>query len=561
MGIFGKFRKTISAPSKDLMLELFAIVSKTGRLTFLYNPFAHAHYVGFLNRIIEDVLVYQRAKPGASFALTVDERTWSVQFADQGPVLWVACAPTDIPLAGSHVPVLFDKLGAISGPLDVAVFERLVQEAEREMTSPASKSKKGSTDNSNARDGGGLPPKDGRKQGRKWDDRVDKEEQRKLDYSSMSSTNYPPPKPSPQASSPFPTIIGDVKVIKTMEDGKPGFWATLGKLAAGSRILDEATLDPVCRQLQDQLIEKNVAVTLAEDLAGSVKQRLLRASSSPSPTNETGPSSSLEGAVTKAAADLIRPLVGSQTPSQLLAHIRAKLSPSTATTNDPQYRIVFVGLNGVGKSTTLAKVAAWLLGNQLRVLIVAGDTFRAGAVEQLQRHVTNLQSAHGDRVALFDKGYGRDASTVVDMALQQTLPKAKGRDSPSIGAEDKASDKHVYDVVLVDTAGRMPSNQPLMQSLHRLVCTARPDRVWFVGEALVGNDSLMQLRQFNDSLAPEHRIDGLVISKFDTVDDKIGTVLNLSHAARCPVVFVGCGQTYGDLRTLQVDDVVDSLLS
>ena len=147
-----------------------------------------------------------------------------------------------------------------------------------------------------------------------------------------------------------------------------------------------------------------------------------------------------------------------------------------------------------------------------------------------------------------------------------------------------AREKHI-DVVLVDTAGRMQvglvfgcdlskrdilsqDNLPLMQSLAKLVNTVRPNKVLFVGEALVGNDGMDQLKGFNQALiehAPHgidkpRKIDGIVLTKFDTIDDKVGAAVTMVHTTGQPVVFVGVGQTYTDIRALNVRHIVRALL-
>lgn len=205
------------------------------------------------------------------------------------------------------------------------------------------------------------------------------------------------------------------------------------------------------------------------------------------------------------------------------------------------YVVVFVGVNGVGKSTNLAKVAYWLLQNNLKVMIAACDTFRSGAVEQLKTHCTRLS------VPLYERGYEKDPAKV---AFEAT----------------KAAQKAGCDVVLVDTAGRMQDNEPLMRALSNLISFNSPDLVLFVGEALVGNDAVDQLTKFNKRLADlatdpnPHLIDGIVLTKFDTIDEKVGAALSMVYTSGAPIVFVGCGQTYVDLKKLNVKSVVNSLL-
>lgn len=124
-----------------------------------------------------------------------------------------------------------------------------------------------------------------------------------------------------------------------------------------------------------------------------------------------------------------------------------------------------------------------------------------------------------------------------------------------------------YDCVLVDTAGRMQNNGPLMAQLARLVAAHAPDAVLFVGEALVGGDGVDQLQSFDRALvdhaadkARARRVDGIVLTKFDAVDDKVGAAVSMVARTGIPVVFVGVGQTYTDLRRLNVRAVASALL-
>jgi signal recognition particle receptor subunit alpha len=136
------------------------------------------------------------------------------------------------------------------------------------------------------------------------------------------------------------------------------------------------------------------------------------------------------------------------------------------------YSIVFVGVNGVGKSTSLSKVCYYLKSKGVNVMIAACDTFRSGAVEQLNQHAKVLD------VPLFERGYAKDPAAVARDAIKY--------------ATDSG-----FDCVLIDTAGRMQNNEPLMRALAKLVSTNEPDLVLFVGEALVGNDGIDQLSMFD----------------------------------------------------------------
>ena len=210
-------------------------------------------------------------------------------------------------------------------------------------------------------------------------------------------------------------------------------------------------------------------------------------------------------------------------------------------------RVMLYGVHGVGKSTNLCQVAYWLLDNGVEVGVAARDALRAGAVEQLRTHVQRLSASFPD-VKLYEKGYEKDPAGVASDAIQQAR-----RDG--------------IDVVLVDTAGRMQDNEPLMRALAKLVYVNAPDITLFVGEALVGNDAVDQLSKFNQKLidlAPPGRdartIDGILLTKFDTIDDKVGAALSMTYTSGAPILFVGSGQTYVDLKKPSVKSIVKSLL-
>ncbi len=161
-------------------------------------------------------------------------------------------------------------------------------------------------------------------------------------------------------------------------------------------------------------------------------------------------------------------------------------------------------------------------------------------MEQLRTHARCLG------VELYEQGYGRDPSEICRQSILH-------------------SKREKFDVVLVDTAGRMQDNEPLMKSLAKLVAVNTPDLVLFVGEALVGHDAVDQLTQFNKVLVDLSQgkgrgVDGVLLTKYDTVDDKVGAALSMVFVTGQPIVFVGCGQKYTNLRRLHVKEVVQALL-
>ncbi|KAH8265742.1 hypothetical protein KR026_009386 [Drosophila bipectinata] len=330
------------------------------------------------------------------------------------------------------------------------------------------------------------------------------------------------------------------ELVQSKKNKRGGGLLSYFKGIVGAKTMTLAELQPALEKMRDHLISKNVAAEIAAKLCDSVASSL--------EGKQMGTFDSVAGQVKEA---LTQSLVRILSPKRRIDIIRDALESKR---NGRPYTIIFCGVNGVGKSTNLAKICFWLIENDFNVLIAACDTFRAGAVEQLRTHTRHLNALHPatkhngrTMVQLYEKGYGKDAAGIAMEAIKF------------------AHDTKV-DVVLVDTAGRMQDNEPLMRSLSKLIKVNNPDLVLFVGEALVGNEAVDQLVKFNQSLADyssnenPHIIDGIVLTKFDTIDDKVGAAISMTYITGQPIVFVGTGQTYADLKAINVTAVVNSLM-
>lgn len=242
----------------------------------------------------------------------------------------------------------------------------------------------------------------------------------------------------------------------------------------GGKTLSKADLQQPLQQMRNHLLEKNVAREAAERLCTSVESDLL--------DHRTASFTSIDKTIRESMAKALTRILTPTSSLDLLRNINATISGS----NPRPYVISIVGVNGVGKSTNLSKLAYFLLQNQFRVLVVAADTFRSGAVEQLRVHVRNLSElSRRERVGtveIFEKGYGKDAATVARDAVSFARNEGKG--------------EMLYDVVLIDTAGRRHNDSRLMSSLTKFGQLANPDKIFMVGEALVGTDSVAQARNF-----------------------------------------------------------------
>ena len=201
---------------------------------------------------------------------------------------------------------------------------------------------------------------------------------------------------------------------------------------------------------------------------------------------------------------------------------------TTLATKKP-FVILFIGINGSGKTTTIAKVANLLKKEKYSICLAAADTFRAASIEQLQKHADNLQ------VPLIKKDYGADPASIGFDAIQYAK-------------------KHHIDIVLIDTAGRMQNKDSLMREMEKIERVNKPDLRIFVGESITGNDATEQARSFNESIA----LDGIVLSKAD-VDEKGGTAISVSYVTKKPILFLGTGQTYDDLEVFDKEKVLKNL--
>lgn len=191
--------------------------------------------------------------------------------------------------------------------------------------------------------------------------------------------------------------------------------------------------------------------------------------------------------------------------------------------------ILFFGINGTGKTTSIAKIAYLLKKNNFSVALAAGDTFRAASIEQIQIHADKL------KIPLIKHDYGADPSAVGFDAI-------------------KYAEKHKIDVVLIDTAGRMHTKTNLLTEMKKIVRVTNPDLKIFVAESIAGNDAIEQAKTFHEIID----IDGSILSKAD-IDEKGGTIISVSHATHKPIFYLGTGQNYQDLKLFNKQEYIESL--
>ncbi len=277
-------------------------------------------------------------------------------------------------------------------------------------------------------------------------------------------------------------------------------------------ILEEKDLDEPMWQLEMALMESDVALPVAEEIVKEVKSDLV------------GKRKKIGADTGKLAEDSLRKALITLLSKNYLDF------DEYIKTKDKPVKILFVGVNGTGKTTSIAKVAKYLMDHSYSVVLAAGDTFRAGAIEQLEVHGTNL----GLKVVKHKTG-GDPAAVIFD-----AIEYAKA---------------HNKDIVLADTAGRLHTNINLMDQMRKIVRVTKPDLLIFVDEAIAGNDAVERARLFNESVP----IDGSILTKTDA-DAKGGSAISIAYITGKPVLFLGVGQTYPDLVKFEPAWLVDRLM-
>jgi fused signal recognition particle receptor len=192
--------------------------------------------------------------------------------------------------------------------------------------------------------------------------------------------------------------------------------------------------------------------------------------------------------------------------------------------------IAFVGINGTGKTTTIAKICHLLNKKGYSVVIACSDTYRAGSIEQMEEHARRLGTK------MVKHNYGADPAAVA----YDTISHAKA---------------HSINAVLIDTAGRMQTNQNLMNELAKVKRVVNPDLTILTVDSLIGNDAVMQAEEFNKSIG----IDATILTKVDA-DVKGGSALSVTYVTQKPILFIGTGQTYDDLQEFNPGKFIQMIL-
>ena len=294
-------------------------------------------------------------------------------------------------------------------------------------------------------------------------------------------------------------------------EGKGGLFSFVRE-----KTISEKHVEDTLWELEMGLLEGDVAMEVATEVVDSVKDDLVgrKIKRSSDITEYT------YNALRNAVADIID--IPGKSMTEMIEEKKAQGEPLV---------VMFVGINGTGKTTTIGKLANYYLKKGYTPVIAASDTFRAGAIEQVTHHADNV----GVKIIKHQKG--SDPAAVAYDAVEHA--KAQGKE-----------------LVLIDTAGRMQTNTNLMDEMKKIKRVSNPDLVIFVGDALTGNDATQQAVKFNEAID----IDGVILTKADA-DSKGGASLSIGYVIKKPIMFLGVGQGYDDIMEYDAEWMLNQLFS
>lgn len=275
-------------------------------------------------------------------------------------------------------------------------------------------------------------------------------------------------------------------------------------------------LQPVLSDFKLSLIENDVAFPVSERICDEMKKRLEGV--------EVKRLEDRKEIVKKHLHEVLLEILNTSEKIDLLGMAEEKRKKGEPLV------IAFVGINGTGKTTSIAKIANYFMKNGYTVVLACSDTYRAGSIEQLEEHARRL------KVRMVKHTYGADPAAVAFDAIKHAAA-------------------HGTNVVLIDTAGRIQTDKNLMGELAKVKRVVNPDLTLLVVDALTGNDAVMQAEEFNKSVG----IDGTILTKVDA-DVKGGSALSVTYVTGKPILFIGVGQTYEDLQPFKPEQFTQMIL-
>ncbi|MCD6482917.1 MAG: signal recognition particle-docking protein FtsY [Candidatus Aenigmarchaeota archaeon] len=277
--------------------------------------------------------------------------------------------------------------------------------------------------------------------------------------------------------------------------------------------ITEKDLEPLLEELEYDLIEADCSYDVAQMIIEEIKNNLV---------GQRLKRRQIEKRIKESIENAIKKILENVEKIDLVKLIKNK--------REKPFKIIFLGFNGTGKTTTMAKIANLLKKHGIKVVFAAGDTFRAASIEQLEEHARNLN------IPIIKHNYGADPAAVIFDAI-------------------KYAEKHGIDVVLADTAGRVHTDENLMKELEKIVRVNKPDLKILVLDSLTGSDVINQFEYFDKAA----KVDAVVFTKLD-VNEKGGNILSVIYQFKKPVLFFGTGQGYEDLIEYDPDTILKNLI-
>jgi fused signal recognition particle receptor len=278
--------------------------------------------------------------------------------------------------------------------------------------------------------------------------------------------------------------------------------------------LNKNKVDEITEELELALIQADVHPEIAMEVCEKINERLIKSEYS---------SNNLENEIKNDLKNIFENEVFADYPKiNVLELIR--------NNQEKPYKILFVGPNGAGKTTTIAKFANMIKNEGKKVVISASDTFRAAAIEQTEEHGKRLD------VKVIRQNYGADAAAVAFDAI-------------------KHAEANDVDVVLIDSAGRQDNNTNLMRELEKIKRITKPHITIFIGEAISGNSLYQQVETYNGIV----NLNGIILTKVDC-DAKGGTAISIYRESKVPIIYLGMGQKYNDLKLFEPKDIIDKII-
>lgn len=304
------------------------------------------------------------------------------------------------------------------------------------------------------------------------------------------------------------TPVTKEHVTEEKPEKKEGFFSKLTKKIT-TKTIDQEAFNTIFEDLEMILLENNVALEVVDKIRENLEVNIIGKEIKRGETDKII-LESLKNTINEVLIE----------PPNLIEKIKE---------NEEPFIIVFFGINGSGKTTSISKLAHKLKQNNISCVLAAGDTFRAASIEQLEKHGNKLG------IKVLKQDYGADPTAVAFDAKQYAK-------------------KNNIKAVLIDTAGRMYTKENLIKQMEKLIRVIQPDLKIFVGESITGNDATQQAKTFHEAVG----IDGIILSKAD-IDEKAGTILSVSFVTGKPIYFLGVGQNYEDLQDFNKEIVLSNL--